>query len=382
MKKNYFGLFILLLFIMACQKKGPQFEVSGTITEAEGKTLYFEAMTLNGVVINDSVKLDNDGNFCFHGNKPLNPEFYRLRIGQQGINICIDSTETIGIQTSLNKMATNYQVTGSANCEKLKEISRQHIALQNGIRAIATDKTKTAGEQMQQMNSLVEGFKEKATKEFIYSDPGSPAAYYTLFLTLGNNLIYNPVNNPKDIRLFTAVANTWNMNYPNCPRTENLKNIALQGLRNTRKPQNVTIEIEEGKIHEVGIIEVNLKDLQGKERRLSDLKGKVVLLDFTAYSAPYSQQRIMEMRSLYKKYAPMGFEIYQVSLDPNEHYWKTACDNLPWICVHDPNGPASTFARVYNVGQLPSYFLIDRNCDLVARETDIPDLAAAIEKLL
>lgn len=382
MKKSYFGLFILLIFISSCQQKGPQFEISGTITDAKDKTLYFEAMTLNGVVINDSIKLDQQGKFRFHAKRPQNPEFYRLRIGRQGINICIDSTETVTIEATLKKLATDYTISGSESSEKLKEVSLRHIELQNRIQAIATDKNKTAGEQMQQMHTLVEAFKKQATNDFIISDPSAPAAYFTLFLTLGNNLIYNPVNNPEDVRLFAAVANTWDLKYPDCPRTENLKNIALQGLRNTRKPKQVAIEIEEDKIHEVGIIEISLKDIKGNERKLSDLKGKVVLLDFTAYAAAYSKQRILEMRSLYKKYAPQGLEIYQVSLDPDEHFWKTASDNLPWICVHDPNGPASTFARVYNVGQLPSYFLIDRNCDLVARDIDIPDLAGAIEKLL
>lgn len=382
MKQYYFGILLFVLLLSACQKKEPQFEVTGSISDAADKTLYFEALTLNGVVATDSVRLDQSGDFRFRGDRPQNPEFYRLRIGQQGINLCVDSTEHLIVKAPYAKMATDYEVTGSDQCKMLQEISKRHIELQHAVQQILSDRNTTAGEQMQQINTLVEAFKKQATKDFIIQDPSAPAAYFTLFLTLGNNLIYNPVNNPEDVRLFAAAANIWDIRYPGRPRTENLKNIALQGMRNTRGPKKVTLEIDEEKVHEVGLIEVKLKDLKGEERRLSDLKGKVVLLDFTAYAAAYSQQRTMEMRELYQKYAPAGFEIYQVSLDPDEHFWKTACDNLPWICVHDPDGAASTFARLYNVGQLPSYFIIDRNGDLVARDTSIPDLAAAIEKLL
>ena len=54
------------------------------------------------------------------------------------------------------------------------------------------------------------------------------------------------------------------------------------------------------------------------------------------------------LRDLYDKYAAQGFEIYQVSLDADEHYWKTTADNLPWICVRDGNGIYSSIAASYN----------------------------------
>ncbi|MFR5959516.1 MAG: hypothetical protein ACLUHA_09590 [Bacteroides stercoris] len=55
------------------------------------------------------------------------------------------------------------------------------------------------------------------------------------------------------------------------------------------------------------------------------------------------------MRDLCDKYAGVrALEIYQVSLDADEHYWKTTTDNLPyWICVHDANGVYSSIAAAY-----------------------------------
>ena len=85
---------------------------------------------------------------------------------------------------------------------------------------------------------------------------------------------------------------------------------------------------------------------------------------------------------LYNKYAKDGLEIYQVSLDEDEHYWKTAAGNLPWVCVRDGNGVYSTNVAVYNVRQVPSIFLINRNNELKLRGEDIKDLEASVKSLL
>ena len=66
--------------------------------------------------------------------------------------------------------------------------------------------------------------------------------------------------------------------------------------------------------------------------------------------------------------------IYQVSLDADEHFWKTTADNLPWISVRDANGIYSNVAAMYNVKEVPSLFLINRNSELSARGETIKRL--------
>ena len=68
-------------------------------------------------------------------------------------------------------------------------------------------------------------------------------------------------------------------------------------------------------------------------RRLSDLKDNVVLVDFTVYNHVQAAAHNLALRELYNKYHDKGLEIYQISLDTDEHFWKTSADNLPWICV-------------------------------------------------
>lgn len=372
----------LTMLATACKDKGEQFEINGRIAEADGKTLYFEAVTLNGIEALDSTRLDEDGQFCFQGTRPFNPEFYRLRIDRQIVNLSVDSTETIHVEAELPDMGTDYEVEGSGNCQTLKEINNKLIALQQSIKDITNDKALTLGEQERLVHEKINLYKNEMKMHYIMENPASAPAYFALFQTVNGSLIFNPISNPDDIKFVGAVATAWDANYPGTSRTENLHNIAIQGMKNTKRPTPVSLEdIDPGKISAAGIIDIELPDIHGKNRKLSDIRNKVVLLDFTAYSLPSSQERIMQMRGLYDKYSPLGFDIYQVSIDPDEHYWKTACEHLPWTCVYESRGEASGYLGSYLVRRLPTYFLIDRHGDLVARDEQIEDLEKAIREL-
>ena len=382
MKKMICAMAALTMLATACKDKGEQFEINGRIDEADGKTLYFEAVTLNGIEALDSTRLDEDGQFCFQGTRPFNPEFYRLRIDRQIVNLSVDSTETIHVEAELPDMGTDYEVEGSGNCQTLKEINNKLIALQQSIKDITNDKALTLGEQERLVHEKINLYKNEMKMHYIMENPASAPAYFALFQTVNGSLIFNPINNPDDIKFVGAVATAWDANYPGTSRTENLHNIAIQGMKNTKRPTPVSLEdIDPGKISAAGIIDIELPDIHGKNRKLSDIRNKVVLLDFTAYSLPSSQERIMQMRGLYDKYSSLGFDIYQVSIDPDEHYWKTACEHLPWTCVYESRGEASGYLGSYLVRRLPTYFLINRHGDLVARDEQIDDLEKTIRLL-
>ena len=382
MKKMICAMAALTMLATACKDKGEQFEINGRIAEADGKTLYFEAVTLNGIEALDSTRLDEDGQFCFQGTRPFNPEFYRLRIDRQIVNLSVDSMETIHVEAELPDMGTDYEVEGSGNCQTLKEINNKLIALQQSIKDITNDKALTLGEQERLVHEKINLYKNEMKMHYIMENPASAPAYFALFQTVNGSLIFNPINNPDDIKFVGAVATAWDANYPGTSRTENLHNIAIQGMKNTKRPTPVSLEdIDPGKISAAGIIDIELPDIHGKNRKLSDIRNKVVLLDFTAYSLPSSQERIMQMRGLYDKYSSLGFDIYQVSIDPDEHYWKTACEHLPWTCVYESRGEASGYLGSYLVRRLPTYFLINRHGDLVARDEQIDDLEKTIRLL-
>lgn len=385
MKKFFFIVLTTMLTLSACKEQGEHFNIDGHITSADSKTLYFEAVTLDGIQALDSVKLDDEGDFEFSSARPTNPEFFRLRIDGQIINIAIDSTETIKIEADFPTMSTDYKIEGSKECLVIREISRKQIAVQNKINNIAQNKQLTTGTQNRLINEAIEEYKNDLKNNYIIQEPWSAHAYFAIFQAIGHMLVFDPVNNAEDVRFLGAVATGWNEHYSGTVRAKNLENITLRGMQNTKRPKRQEINLSDlpnVEVSETGLIDIALPNINGKIKTLSGLKGKVVMLDFTAYSIPKSQERILELRTLYNDYASKGFEIYQVSLDPEEHYWKTVSENLPWICVFEKDGTASSYINLYQVKTLPTYFLIDRDGNVIARSENIPDTRKAIDNLL
>ena len=371
----------LFLSMIGCSPAGERFHVQGCISDAKDSTLVLEAMTLNGVQALDSARLKDAGDFDFAilPDTSSAPEFYRLRIGSQVINFTVDSLEDITIQAPLQRMASAYEIQGNEASRTMKTISLLNIQLQQQFAALDKDTSRSALEKVERARVLVNEYKLTLKRDFILTDPASPAAYFALFQTVGGQMLFNPESDKDDVQYFAAVATQWELLYPGALRTENLRNITMRGIRNTRQARPVEIQIDGEKVREIGIIDFGFKDISGQERRLTDYAQNVILLDFTGYSLPASQQRNIELRELYAKYHSRGLEIYQVSLDRDEHYWKTMCDQLPWVCVHCPEGFDNDMVRLYGVEAIPTYFLIGRGSELKARGEDIPNIQKAIE---
>lgn len=383
MKKITF-VALAALTITACSS-GPEFEVNGDVSGADGKMLYLEASGLEGIVPLDSVKLKGEGTFKFKQPRPESPEFYRLRVDDKVINFSVDSIETIQIKAPYVDFSTAYTVEGSDNSNKIKELTLKQINLQKNVndQLNALRANKLGHDTFEEnLATLLKNYKEDVKVNYIFAAPNTSAAYFALFQKLNDYLIFDPLNSKDDVKCFAAVATSLNNSYPHAVRSKNLYNIVIKGMKNTRAPRQKTIDIPEDKIAETGIIDISLRDIKGNVRKLTELKGKVVLLDFSVYQTPAGAPHNLMLRELYNKYAGQGLEIYQVSLDADEHFWKTSADNLPWICVRDGNGVYSTNAAVYNVREVPAYFLINRNNELSARGEDVKDLENAIKSLL
>ena len=370
------------LTIASCNER--KFTVEGQIDNAKDSVLYFENVGLEGINTLDSIKLDDSGNFSFSEAAPGAPEFYRLRIADQIINVSIDSTETVQFKGQYPGMASNYTVSGSDNCEKIKELTLKQMDLQS--RAIAIQRNTTIGidEANDSIRKLINAYKEEVKHNYIYKEPMKAFSYFALFQAIGNYLIFNPRTDKEDIKAFAAVATSWDTYYPHAERGQNLHNIAIEGMKNQRivDAQNAQFQVEANKVNEAGVLDIALPDNHGQERHLTDLKGQVVLLDFHIFAMNDSPARIIMLRELYNKYHQQGLEIYQVSLDPDEHFWKQQTAALPWISVRDADGVNSQRLMLYNIQAVPDYFIIDRGNNLVKRAIQIKDLEAEIKQLL
>jgi peroxiredoxin len=383
MKKIFF-VALAAVALSACDSE-PKFKVEGEVSDADGKMLYLEASALEGIVPLDSVKLKGDGSFSFKQARPASPEFYRLRVDDKVINFSVDSTETVQVKAPYADFATAYTVEGSPNSLKMKELTLKQMELQGKVNALLQSvQAHQIGADVfeDSIAALLKNYKDDVKIRYIFSAPNTAAAYFALFQKLNNYLIFDPLNSKDDVKCFAAVATSLNNFYPHADRSKNLYNIVIKGMKNTRTPQQKVVDIPEEMVTETGVIDISLRDMKGNVRKLSDLKGKAVIVDFTIYQNAVSATHNYMLRDLYDKYASRGLEIYQVSLDADEHYWKTTADNLPWVCVRDANGVYSSIAAAYNVQAVPSIFLVNKNNELSARGETVKDLEAAVKALL
>lgn len=370
------------LSVASCNNN--KFTVEGQISGAKDSVLYFENVGIEGVNVLDSVKLGETGDFSFSEAANQAPEFYRLRIADQIINVSIDSTETVQIKGQYPGMASNYTVSGSDNCDKIRELTLKQMDLQAKAVALQSNMELGIVKANDSIQTLIDAYKNEVKREYIYKEPYKAYAYFALFQAIGNYLIFNPRTNKDDIKAFAAVATSWDTYYPHAERGQNLHNIAIEGMKNQRivQAQNSDIQIDASKVQEAGVLDIALLDNKGQMRHLTDLKGKVVLLDFHIFAMKDSPARIINLRELYNKYHAQGLEIFQISLDPDEHFWKQQTAALPWINVRDEDGVNSQRLVLYNIQAVPDFFIIDRSNNLVKRAVQINDLEAEIKKLL
>ncbi len=384
MKKIFLAISVAALCFTSCTKE--KFQINGQISQAADSILYFENMALDGPQVVDSVRLDAEGNFSFSGVTPGAPEFYRLRIANEIINLSVDSTEHITVKAAYPAMASQYEVEGSEDCAKIKELALKQMNLQARAQGILRAPDLSARAVQDSVERIIAAYKAEVCRDYVYREPMRSYSYFALFqgIVVGNTylMVFNPRRYVDDVKAFAAVATCWDQFHPGSTRGENLHNIAIEGQKTQRivQAQDAEWELDPNKVTVATLIEIALPDNRGQVRRLTELQGKVVLLDFHVFASEGSAARILQLRELYNKYHDRGLEIYQVSLDDDAHFWKTQTAALPWICVRDDQGASQSY--FLQVQSLPADYIISRDNSVVMGPAQIKDLDADIARYL
>jgi len=130
--------------------------------------------------------------------------------------------------------------------------------------------------------------------------------------------------------------------------------------------------------------DINLTSPKGDTISLSSMQGKVVLIDFWASWCGPCRLSNRQLVKLYSKYKDKGFEIYGVSLDENKKDWMRAIkqDKIAWTQVIDNRGWEAQTAIDWNLYQIPTSYLVNKDGIIVGVDLEKNDLEKALKNLL
>lgn len=365
-----FLLFLPLVFLWACNQNDVV-KIEGTITNANGKTLYLDKLHISNTELLDSVKLDKKGHFKFKI-PATQPEFQLLRLSNGKIlTLLTEPGQQIKIITNGNKMSLDYDVKGSMGSQLVKELNQQLLETKRGISSIRKEAKEKQGDPnfskiAQKLNKDFQKVLEQQrqySSDFILKNATSLASYMALYQKIDANNY--TLNENKDIKYVKIVASSMKALYPNSEYTKALLNNLdeMQKRLTNMKIQNL--------IDQVGTNypEIDLPNTKDKNIKLTSLKGKFTILVFWSARDPKASQVNKTLKKIYARYHSRGLDIYQVSVDQNKLLWKSAIkrDGLTWTNVCDPKNGSSLAASTYNVKQVPTIYLISKKGEIVGK---------------
>lgn len=346
--KQLFYLFVLFSIITACnQSKG--LVIKGTLKGAENLQVYLDQIEGNTSNILAKTDANGSGGFNLAIEEGVQPGIYRLRIGNnRSIMVLNGEEKTITISGALENM-TNGSFTLEGNPATSEFYSLLNQARSNQI--------------------SVQDLEQKLTSS---ADP--LVAYHLGLSAFGGD--------PTKIDLFKKINARLEQAYPKSTFTQTITQVIT--LLEQQKNQ---MAMEENISSGGPAPDISLPDPKGNVRKLSDLKGKVVLLDFWASWCGPCRRENPNVVNVYNKLNKEGFEVFSVSLDrPNgKEAWIKAIeqDGLRWPNhVSDLQGWSSGAAQLYGVSSIPRTFILDRQGNIVATNVRGPALEPAIKEWL
>ncbi|WP_232516347.1 TlpA disulfide reductase family protein [Chitinophaga caeni] len=322
-----------------------QLQINGQVKGADGKKLYF--FDDKDPYVDDSVTIQQ-GKFSFTLNSPSMGNVYALMLeATETPFLFVAEEEPIYFEANAANFPVLNQLRSGVQTKHFQEyqstfqplIARAH-ALNREASAIEAD-NEPAKEAFRKKAQVFTGDVSKEGLAFIQQHPTSIASVWILL---------NELRNKVDIKEFEQAYGRLSPAIQKS-RYGNMANNFIQKAKNQPDAPDFT-----------------QNDTEGKPVKLSQFRGKYVLVDFWASWCGPCRQENPHVVKAYQKYKSKNFVILGVSLDDNRNNWLKAIrqDQLGWTQVSDLKGWNNAVALQYGVRSIPQNFLVDPNGKIIA----------------
>jgi len=339
------------------QPQGEGYVITGKVKSPMGKSkIQLWKIQNNNMVPLDSVALDKNNTFTFKGSVK-EPDFYVLNFYNTQKVLIVVENATITVDVDGNSPTGAVAMKGTPVMEDMQKINswltsvQQKVGqLQKEMQTAALSKSESGRRNVEKKMAAVREENTRQFKTMVSQMKPSLAVWYAL-----NNGVLNPEEEYKFL----------------LPIVADLKK-AMPASKYKPDFDSYTAQLEEfGKAIQIGqdAPEIALNSPDGKQIKLSSLRGKYVLIDFWAsWCGPCRMENPNVVR-IYNKFKDKNFEIYGVSLDRNREDWLKAIekDQLTWPHVSDLKFWSSEAAQAYGVRSIPATYLIDPKGKVIAK---------------
>lgn len=362
-----FILCLTLISGVAFGQNPANVEVSGNIFNTNGDSIKISQYYGSHYIDFVKGKLDKKGNYRLKGQVPVS-DYYVLRLGQQHINIILKEGSSLRINADGKNINAFHTIIGSDESIALNEFVVQ-MQYFNQKKDSAINAMKSTPENQEAINKYYQSEYLKFSayrQKFIAENANSPALLP----------VVSTLDTDKELTIYEAVVNQLLSSFPTSPSVQNAKN-SYDQLKAQKEKQNF---LGSGK----PAPNFTQNDVNGKPLSLSDLKGKVILLDFWASWCGPCRKENPNVVALYKKYKDAGFTVMSVSLDKDKAPWLAAIekDGLIWPNhVSDLKYWSNEVAKAYQVSSIPFTVLIDKDGNIIDTKLRGVELEQALKTI-
>lgn len=372
------------LSLFGCKNKD-DVRINGTFYGINDRMVYLSELAPSGRETTiDSVRTDSKGKFEFKLKlKDTNPSFINIKVGNNNrVPLLVAPGEDIKLE-SIGNIFINYTVEGSHGSELIKNLNGYSIQTMQKLDSLNTlFNNETDYARIQELGTEYSktyiALKRNAI-DFMVRNSSSLAAVVPLYQpTFQQQYLFN---SPEDIAYYRMVSTALRNKYPTSPYVQSLRNDIERINNKFKRDSMISASLLEPRANNIEIV---MADARGKMRKLSELKGQVVLIDFTNTSDLKAKALNRELMNTYAWAHKKGFEVFQISVEPSKSKWINSVIDAktPWISVNDLHGVNSPSLKSYNIKSLPSNFLLDREGNIVGKNIYGEDLNDRLNEML